>query len=584
MKSPWMTWLPTLVLIGNLLPEASSVAVTPAASQHARQEVDQRDIELPRGLRVLYEEPMQSFSLTRELFMGLWERWPAGPERLAAAALAKDGEGGAAGLYEKLLGHYGLHLDPRRGNDVPAAFSTPPVGPELLTEGLWTMNCLACHGGSVEGRFYPGLPNNTLMLEALVTDIVAAKRGEHSGLEDGMVMAQLGHTIGTSEATLFGEILLRFREPNLDLKPLPGLVRAGSANMTRLASLPEGLLALDAPAWWQLRHKTHMYLDHSVQKNHRTVMQFTLGLEDMTFKAGVKEVVLHGSESEVRRAVGRLVANEVLPIRERYLGADGQLTDPEAFLRYVAQAMPTLPLLARFAITQHVEPAGIHGERIRGWDDEFQDIFAFIDGLEPPAYPGEIDADLADVGRVLYGDTCARCHGHHDGSGKPYVSRRVRHVEIGTDSIYPTALDQSFRDSLVGFLTEGPDGRQIDVVSDKVADEGYVAPPLNGVWASAPYLHNGSVPTVDHLLDYGLRMELEDAGLHAWVAEDPDDYDHEALGLRARFLPKDERTRRLYDHRVRDSRRRGMGAAGHDFGEALEPHERRAIIEYLKTL
>jgi len=24
---------------------------------------------------------------------------------------------------------------------------------------------------------------------------------------------------------------------------------------------------------------------------------------------------------------------------------------------------------------------------------------------------------------------------------------------------------------------------------------GYVAPPLDGVWASAPYFHNGSVPT-----------------------------------------------------------------------------------------
>ncbi|QDV04803.1 Cytochrome c [Planctomycetes bacterium Poly30] len=540
---------------------------------------------LPAGLRILYETPMQSFRLDRDLFMGLWRQWPAGAERTQAAefATSTSNEEARAALYSLLLRHYGLHLDPRRGNDVPAAFATPPVG-DGEPEGEWTMNCLVCHGGSMAGRFQPGLPNHTLMLEALVTDVVAAKMAGRSGLDDGMAMAQLGHTIGTTEATLFGEVLLRFREPNMDLRDLPGLVRAGSRNVARLSSLPEGLLALDAPAWWQLRHKTHMYLDHSVEKNHRTVMQFTLGLDDMAFKPGVREIVVGGTEAEVRKVLGRIAAKEVLDIREIYAEESGEIDAPEEFLLHVTQSMPRMPLLAQLALSRHIEPAGIHGETIRGWDDEFQEIFRFIDSTQPPPYPGEIDAVLAEEGRALYDRTCARCHGHHDGSGPAYVSRRVDLDVIGTDPLYPTALDQTFRDSLVGFLTERSDGTQVDIATDAEADEGYVAPPLNGVWASAPYLHNGSVPTVEHLLDHERRIELEESGQHAWIVEDPEAYDHEGLGLRARFLSGEEREQRSRDHRVRDSKRRGMSAEGHDFGAVLDASERRAVIEYLKTL
>ena len=547
--------------------------------------------DLPEGLRILYEVPMQSFSLSREQFMDLWRHWPrvgeqgalrAEAERLAETVETSDSARDQ--LYSMLLDYYGLHLDPARGSDVPAAFSTPPVEPSE-EEGAWTMNCLVCHGGSIAGEFHPGLANSTLMLERLVNDVVAEKSRDRTGLEAGMGMAQLGSTVGTTEATLFGELLLRFREPNMDLKPLPGLVRAGAQNMNRLNAHPEGLLALDAPAWWQLQHKTHLYLDHSVEKNHRTVMQFTLGLEDMTFKEPARSLIVSGSDEELAATLGTVAAREIRAIRSDYPAREGGGDfDETQLLSHVGRALSRMPFFAQASLSRYVEPAGISGERIRSWDDEFEEIFAFIDGLQPPAYPGVVDALLAERGRTLFNQSCARCHGHYDGSGPAYVSERVDADVIGTDPLYPTALGQSFRDSLVGFLTERPDGSQVDIALDKVADEGYVAPPLHGVWASAPYLHNGSVPTVDHLLNYDLRMDLEDRGRHAWVVDDdPAAYDHEALGLSARFLDAKEHAARRYDHRVRDSRRRGMSAVGHDFGEALDAGERRAIIEYLKT-
>jgi mono/diheme cytochrome c family protein len=544
---------------------------------------------LPEGLRILYEVPMQSFTLTRAQFMELWRHWPSGGLRDEAARLAVEPEGHGepeGQLYGMLLDYYGLHLDPQRGSDVPAAFATPPRGPGEA-EGVWTMNCLACHGGAIAGEYHAGLANSSLMLERFVTDVVAEKARDRTGLDEGMAMAQLGHTVGTTEATLFGELLLRFREPNMDLKPIPGLVRGGSKNVARLRSLPDGLLALDAPAWWQLQHKSHLYLDHSVEKNHRTVMQFTLGLEDMTFKAPVRELILSGEEAALAKKIGTVAAREIFVIREDSIRAatrKGEPFDSERFLTRVAQGIPTMPLLAQLSLSRFVEPGGISGERIRSWDDEFQSIFAFIDGLEAPAYPGTVDAALAERGQGLFNRTCARCHGHYDGSGPAYVSRRIDAAVIGTDALYPTALDQTFRDSLVGFLTEGPDGHQVEIAADSVADEGYVVPPLHGIWASAPYLHNGSVPTVDHLLNYELRIDLEERGEHAWVALDTAAYDHESLGLAARFLEPEEHRAGRRDHRVRSSKRRGMAAVGHDFGEALDAEERRAIIEYLKTL
>ena len=52
---------------------------------------------------------------------------------------------------------------------------------------------------------------------------------------------------------------------------------------------------------------------------------------------------------------------------------------------------------------------------------------------------------------------------------------------------------------------------------------GYVAPPLDGIWASAPYLHNGAVPTLWHLFHADQRPTV-------WQRSE-DGYDQEKIGL-----------------------------------------------------
>lgn len=514
------------------------------------------DPALPAGLRVLYEQPMQSFSFRRELFEELWLQWPEADRDRAAAADPDT-------RYRMLLDHYGLHLDPRRGNDIPAAFSGVP-GSE------WTLNCLACHGGSVDGSFLPGLPNNTLMLEDLVTDVAMAKGAERTLLEDGMLLANMGHTIGATEATLFGELLLALREPDLELKSVAGVTAAGVANAARMAALPDGLLPLDAPAWWQLRDKTHMYLDGSVERNHRTVMQFALGINDLAFEDDVRAVLLEGDREALAELFDDARADRILALREA-------APNDESFERDVVRSFRDAGLLERAALLRHVRTNGITGEEVRSWDDEFEAIFGYILDLPAPPYPHPIDRDLAEAGRDLFNQSCAECHGRDGGEGPRYRPKRVSLARVGTDPLYPTALDQRFRDRLEGFLTF--DG-EVEVVDDAEADRGYVAPPLRGVWATAPYLHNGSVPTLEDLLDHDGRAARVEARGHLWTFE-PGAYDHERLGLAATFLAPEERSD---DPRVHDSERRGMSALGHDFGRSLDAEERRAVLEYLKTL
>jgi hypothetical protein len=111
---------------------------------------------------------------------------------------------------------------------------------------------------------------------------------------------------------------------------------------------------------------------------------------------------------------------------------------------------------------------------------------------------------------------------------------------------------------------------------------GYQAPPLDGIWATAPYLHNGSVPTLTLLLKSTDRprrftrppstgFEHYDAVNVGWKYEEVNSPPSPALHTReARF--------------IFDSSNFGLGKGGHTFGDKLNDDERTSVIEYLKTL
>jgi hypothetical protein len=104
---------------------------------------------------------------------------------------------------------------------------------------------------------------------------------------------------------------------------------------------------------------------------------------------------------------------------------------------------------------------------------------------------------------------------------------------------------------------------------------GYLAPDLTGVWATAPYLHNGSVPTLEALLDSSKRpARFQRTG----------EYDPVAVGWRFTAVTAPAGQASLETRRVYDTTATGLANTGHLSGDALSADERRAVLEYLKTL
>lgn len=139
-----------------------------------------------------------------------------------------------------------------------------------------------------------------------------------------------------------------------------------------------------------------------------------------------------------------------------------------------------------------------------------------LDGLPAPAWPFDVDTALAKKGEALFAENCAVCHKPHN--GKIY--------DMGTDLSRAHVVSPSIAESARRAFTAlcpptrevalPPAGEKVkpcaefDGVSlegkpqlsmrDPATREGYDALPLGGVWAQAPYLHNGSVATLYHLL------------------------------------------------------------------------------------
>ena len=110
--------------------------------------------------------------------------------------------------------------------------------------------------------------------------------------------------------------------------------------------------------------------------------------------------------------------------------------------------------------------------------------------------------------------------------------------------------------------------------------------PLTAVWANYPYLHNGSVPTLHHLL--GPVSERP----RIFSVMSARRFDRERVGQQVYADSAQERLGELElfrrfgsDRDWFNTRRPGSGNGGHDFWWKIQSDaNRRALIEYLKTI
>jgi len=213
------------------------------------------------------------------------------------------------------------------------------------------------------------------------------------------------------------------------------------------------------------------------------------------------------------------------------------------------------------------------GEKIRSWESDFKDILAYLLSIESPKYPGPVDKALASDGAKVFARTCSQCHGTYGPDGK-YPNRVVPIGVVGTDSLRLTGLTKEFRAYFNRTWFAGNSSHTEET------PEGYVAPPLDGVWASAPYFHNGSVPTVYGVLTKAARPKYF---RRIGAAEA---YDSKDIGFKFETLagPASSDVAPEARRRVIDTTLPGLGNDGHPFGYALSEKEKRQVIEYLKTL
>ncbi|HVI01081.1 MAG TPA: hypothetical protein VM869_20325 [Enhygromyxa sp.] len=213
--------------------------------------------------------------------------------------------------------------------------------------------------------------------------------------------------------------------------------------------------------------------------------------------------------------------------------------------------------------------------------DYFADIRAYLESIEPPAYPWAVDQELAAEGEAVFECNCAGCHGTYssDPDAETYPNLLLPLELVGTDPAMAEAAHDPGVSPTVEWFNASWYGQFAQLLPDQPF-VGYTAPPLDGVWATAPFLHNGSVPSIELVLDSSKRPTY-------WkrASYDSTDYDQAQLGWAFVEVdygqddaPASER-KHIYDTTIY-----AHDNGGHTFGDHLTDDERAAVLEYLKTI
>jgi hypothetical protein len=206
--------------------------------------------------------------------------------------------------------------------------------------------------------------------------------------------------------------------------------------------------------------------------------------------------------------------------------------------------------------------------------DGLQRVENFLRTLQPPKFrdffgEGSIDEALARRGEAVYkSENCGQCHdfgGKRTGTIVP-----IDEPGLGTDPerhrLWGDDAAKRYNEFARGYSwkfshfrgTNGPGG-------------GYVAVPIDGVWIRAPFLHNGSVPTLTDLLEppdkrpksFYRGNDLYDPLKGGYVSDKPSE---------------EWRRFTLYDTKIQAN-----GNGGHTYGTTLPEADKKALVEYLKT-
>lgn len=223
--------------------------------------------------------------------------------------------------------------------------------------------------------------------------------------------------------------------------------------------------------------------------------------------------------------------------------------------------------------------------------------------IGPPRWPWPVDGKLVEEGRALYKQHCDSCHSASpDAAPWPTATydvgsdvRQLTHLTRTSDPGVLEGLDipgddvpvlhaphmtlQVLKTATIGSMIQQPPSPASPATESaalqetfEVASAGYEARVLHGIWAAAPYLHNGSVSTLADLLQpaaerrpafkIGSAFDVDSVGLAA-----------DQSGITDVYVTTDC-----------SARASGNSRCGHEYGTQLSGPEKRALLEYLKQL
>lgn len=416
--------------------------------------------------------------------------------------------------------HYGLTPPPPGVQEFPLGL-VPGID-----EGrpVVRANCLTCHSAELFGHPVVGLGNNRLDFEALMDDVVMVSKASKTTVgpfASFYVITKrhgigFGTTAGSTAPLTFAALFMAVRHPDLVRRQTPDA----------LLEAVEGVLA--GPLARRLGAETLV----------RSLVMF-----------GMQDIDQDAPSWWLARADDRIFCDSLVTKEGR------------ATMLFVAE-----PWSEAGAITGRLAAA--------------EKFVAHLGEVKLPAsyaemFPERIDSKRAAAGRTLFAQHCAECHGTYgeDPVADDYPGRVIPVDEIGTDPRRARGVTPQFREFLAQSWFASPG-------SVRGGDEpsGYRAPYLRRVAFTSPYFHNGSVPTLHHVLFPGERPAR-------WIVA-PQYFDHVRIGQQVDGVPLGDtssegpRARDVFDTSLP-----GKANGGHEgMLDPLSPADRTDILEYLKTL
>lgn len=490
--------------------------------------------------------------LTNELLRSVWHRTPEGSDVFPAALFrALPDPVNGRPIVENLM-NYGFTPDPDDDTGLPVGFSHIRTGDFVMTG----INCAACHSTQISYQGHTmhidGGPNQV--------DVQLFYERVRTGLEK---------LLRLEEPEKFATFVIRFIKYNeMELKNSP--------------HLPQGPINIELDDDGM---KLFMaFLKNKLQTLQRIEKSFSHQTEAGPGRAdsfGIIRNMLMMKPVTTEDNFMPMTAPVSIPHLFGFntftnLHCDGNTTSP--FERNFAQAVALGADFNPDDFTSSVDPTSLF---------QLEEAARL---LHPPKWPelilGKLDTNKVARGKTLFRSAgCIECHAHEGWHSLDIVGTDPNRIDNyntalqGAEPSYAKMLavgSQKLEQRAFELAKISPEAQKkmagwhegVPTVWIQTKDKGYFTRPLLGLWATAPYLHNGSVPTLYDLLQPAANRPKK-------FALGQREYDPKKVG----FVEDVAKPSWTFNATLP-----GNLNTGHEFGTKLSEDDKWSLIEYLKTL